>query len=590
MGCHSVINNISNTEKEEIRILLIGNPNVGKSVIFSKLTGMQVMISNYPGTTVDYSQGKIKHLGKTGIITDVPGIYSLEATSSAEEVAIKFLEEGRPDVIICVLDATFLERSINLAFQVMEYEIPVVFVLNLLDIADSKGIKIDIKSLETELGAPVISTIATRNIGIKEVLQKTWELGQNDYYARREEGLSKEEIWDKSKAIVKKVHLNSVESRVSKLDKFSDLCINFYTGLPIAIVVLLFCLAIVVGGGKALRTLILLPILNNWYVPLISKLIESIISEGIILNILIGEYGMLIKGVEWPFALILPYVALFYGVLSVLEDTGYLPHLGVIVDGILRRIGIQGSSIVPFIMGYGCAIPAILGSRVATSQKERLIISTLVTLAVPCIAQTGAFIALLGNHSMLAIIFVYLISFCFILLGGIVLNKMLDGFVNPMLLEIPYLLVPNAQALLKKIWFRVRSFMIEAELPMVLAVGIAALVAETGLLNSVGVLIQPLVVQWLGLPAEASIALILGIVRREMAVLPLLQLNLSTLQMVVGSVVALFYLPCLSVFGILVKEFSIKVAIQISIFTIFTAILVGGIINQSVSLINALLH
>ncbi|AOY75905.1 ferrous iron transporter B [Clostridium formicaceticum] len=590
MGCHDTNGSlVYSATEEELKILLMGNPNVGKSVIFSKLTGMQVMTANYAGTTVDYAQGKINHQGKKGILIDVPGTYSLEAMSPAEKVAVRMLKEGGAQVVICVLDATYLERSIHFAYQVMEYEVPVVFVLNLLDIAETKSIFIDIKALEKELNAPVISTIATRNIGLKEVLNKTWEIAHQEKNIKPYKALTPEEGWEKACSIAEKVQVSSDKAAPSLLDKFSDLSLNFFPGLPIAVLVLFTCLAIVVGGGKALRALILLPVLNNWYVPFISTVVSRILPEGILLNVLIGEYGMLIKGIEWPFALILPYVVLFYGILSVLEDSGYLPHLGVIVDGLLSRIGIQGSSIVPFIMGYGCAIPAILGSRAATSHKERLIISTLVTLAVPCIAQTGAFIALLGNHSMLAIVLVYFISFGFILLGGVLLNKTLEGEVSPMLLEIPSLLMPNEQALFKKIWLRVRSFMVEAELPMILAVGLAAVIVETGMLNSIGKLVQPLVVGWLGLPPEASIALILGIIRRELAVLPLLELNLSTLQMVVGAVVALFYLPCLSVFGVLVKEFHLKVAMLISFLTIFTAIFVGGLIYQSVNLILSLL-
>ncbi|AKL94039.1 ferrous iron transport protein B [Clostridium aceticum] len=587
MGCHNT-STLVQTTGEELKVLLMGNPNVGKSVVFSKLTGMQVMSANYAGTTVDYVQGRIKYQGKKGILIDVPGTYSLEAISPAEEVAVKLLKEGEAQVIICVLDATHLERSIDFAYQVMEYDTPVIFVLNLLDIAESKSIFIDIKALEKELGAPVISTIATRSIGLKEVLNKTWELAYQEKGIKVDKCLTQEERWKKACSIAEKVQVSLKETEPSLLDRFSDLCLNFFPGLPIAVLVLFVCLGIVVGGGKALRALILLPILNHWYVPFISSIVSSVLPEGILLNVLIGEYGMLIKGIEWPFALILPYVVLFYGILSILEDSGYLPHLGVIVDGLLSRIGIQGSSIVPFIMGYGCAIPAILGSRAATSHKERLIISTLVTLAVPCIAQTGAFIALLGNHSMLAIVIVYFISFSFILFGGMILNKMLKGEVSPMLLEIPSLLIPNEQALFKKIWLRIRSFMVEAELPMILAVGLAAVVVETGMLNSIGSLVQPLVVGWLGLPPEASIALILGIIRRELAVLPLLELNLNTLQMVVGAVVALFYLPCLSVFGILVKEFRLKAAMLISFLTIFTAFLVGGIIHHSAKLILSL--
>ena len=276
----------------------------------------------------------------------------------------------------------------------------------------------------------------------------------------------------------------------------------------------------------------------------------------------------------------LPYVFLFYIVLSFLEDSGYFPRLGILLDAILRRLGIQGGNIVPFIMGYGCAVPAILGTRASTSPKERLIVASLVSLAVPCVAQTGAFIALLGDVSVAVLILMYLMSFGSIFLGGFLLNKMIPGKISPILLEVPNLLKPEPRVLLKKIWIRTKQFMIEAEVPMVIAIGFAALVVETGFLNSISHYIDPLVVNWLGLPTEASLALILGIIRRELAVLPLIELELSTLQLLVGSVVALYYLPCLSVVAVLIKEFGFKVASFISVSTIFIALFVAGLINQ----------
>ena len=257
-------------------------------------------------------------------------------------------------------------------------------------------------------------------------------------------------------------------------------------------------------------------------------------------NILVGEYGVLIKGIEWPFALVLPYVFLFYVALSFLEDSGYLPRLGVLVDGILKRIGLNGGNIIPIIMGYGCAVPAILGSRAATTKKERIIIASIVSLSVPCVAQTGAFISLLGEQSVLALIAVYLISFFAMFISGVIAKKLIPGKSDPILLEIPNLLMPDVKALLKKISIRTKHFMIEAEIPMVLAIAFAALVVETGALNAAARFIEPFVGGWLGLPKEATLGLILGVLRRELAVLPLLELDLSTMQLLVAQLWSLF--------------------------------------------------
>ncbi|OEF97764.1 ferrous iron transporter B [Desulfuribacillus alkaliarsenatis] len=570
----------------ELRFLLMGNPNVGKSVIFSKLTGMDVLTANYTGSTVSFTQGKITYDEQKAVLVDVPGTYSLEASSPAEQVAVDFMNKGAHG-IICVLDATNLERSLHFAYQVLEYKIPTVFALNLLDVAERKGIEVDVKKLQETLGVPVIPTIATRNIGIKELKDTIWDYAFGQKVAETEIPETSDERWSEVARIIEKVQ-KVHNKKPSFLDRLGDASMQLFPGIPIALVVLSLAVAVVVGGGKALRGAVLLPLVNDVYAPWITGIVSKFVPEGVFLNILVGEFGMLIKGIEWPIALILPYVFFFYVALSFLEDSGYLPRLGVLMDGILRRVGIQGGSIVPFMMGYGCAVPAVLGSRTATTYKERIIIAGVVSLAVPCTAQTGAFIALLGDHSVLMLVLVYMVSFAAIFLGGLMLNRAMPGKIDSMLLEIPNLLLPSAPALLKKIWVRTKNFLIEAEIPMILAIGLAAIIVETGLLNIIGVYIQPLVVRWLGLPIEASLALVLGVIRRELGVLPLIELELSTLQMFVGSIVALFYLPCLSVFAVLVKEFKLKVAALISLSTIAIAFLVGGLINHGVQFIMAL--
>lgn len=590
MSCHGTDEKEWEIGEDELKILLMGNPNVGKSVVFSKLTGMEVVSANYTGTTVSFTQGNISHNGKNGVLIDVPGTYSLEATSPAEEVAVKFLKESNSDVVICVLDATNLERNLNFALQLKEYDIPIVFSLNLLDVAERQGIEIDIEKLEQELAAPVIPTVAIRNIGLSDIVEKCWEVaGENNSQEVFQE-ISEDDRWKKSAEIAKRVQKDVDEERApSFLEKLGDKMMEPFPGIPIAILVLIASLGIVVGGGKAIRGAVLLPLVHGVIVPFFERIVSIFVTEGIVYNVLVGEYGALVKGIEWPFALILPYVFLFYIVLSFLEDSGYLPRLAVLVDGILRKIGIQGGSIVPLIMGYGCAIPAILGARAATSFKERLLIASVVSLAIPCAAQTGAFIALLGDRSILVLLLVYMISFIAIFTAGSLMNKFIPGKSDPMLLEIPNLLAPDRRSLLKKITIRTKEFMVEAEVPMIMGVGFAALVAETGMLDSISVFVAPLVEDWLGLPPEATIGLMLGVIRRELAVLPLIELDLTTLQLLVGSVVALFYIPCLAVLGVLIKEFGVKLAVGIGVATIFLAFLFGGIINHTVIFIGGLL-
>ena len=557
--------------------LLFGNPNVGKSVIFSKLTGKDVQTANYTGTTVSFTRGTMQLFSDEAELIDVPGIYSLSVESVAEQVAVDFLERGA-DAIIFVLDATNIEQSLHLAYDLMKGDLPLIFVLNLTDVAERKGILIDVEALEEELGQRVIPTVAIRNIGLKRVMAEI----RTHLHATEPMPLPKRDVRPIEDVVARVETFEEKEPTL--LDKIGDWSMAPKTGVPIAFLVMLISFALVVGGGKALRSVLLLPLVNDVWTPLMEWLVGLFLADGTLKQMLVGEYGVLIKGVEWPFALILPYVFFFYIILSILEDSGYMPRLGALVDGILRRMGIQGSNIVPFMMGYGCAVPAIIGTRTSTSMKERLIVATVVSVAIPCASQTGAFVALLGDQSLVLLIGIFLISMVFAFVAGVIVDKTLPGDQTPLLMEIPNLLVPERSTVVKKVKNRTKSFMVEAELPMLAGIAIAAVIVETGLMDSVAVWMEPLIETWLGLPKEASLALLLGFIRRELAVLPLLDLGLSTSQLFVGSIVALLYLPCLSVFGVLVKEFGVKIASTISVTTIVLALLIGGLVNQLIQL------
>lgn len=600
MKCH-IIAEDSKVLAKENKILLMGTPNVGKSVFFSALTNVHVISSNYTGTTVSYMEGTYQ-VGETQYtLIDVPGTYSLAATSVAEEVAIRFMCSN-PVAVLFVLNAADLEGSIKLALEVMEYNIPIVFALNLMDVSERKGFAINVKLLEQELGAPVIPTIAVKGKGLGEITKTFAQLlgGERPALSGRScsscsgcagcgvtagnDGL---EYWERARQIVRKV-VSRTDAQPNFLDRLGDALLRPWPGLPLALLILLVSLGIVVGGGKALRAVLLLPLVNQGIVPFFERVITPLNLPPVLHNILIGNYGVLRISFEWVLALVMPYVLLFQVQFALLEDSGVLPRIAVMFDSLMRKLGVQGGSLIHIFLGFGCAVPAIIGTRTATTHKERLMVTAMVCFAIPCISQTGALISLLSAYSVGLLLATALTGAVIFVTVALVLGKFLKGNVDPLILEVPNLLVPEPRAYFKKLWVRIKQFLVEAEGPMLIAVFIAAIIAETGILAGLAELLKPVVSGWLGLPEGAVMSLILGIIRREMSVAPLLSLNLNPLQMYVGAVVSLLYLPCLSVFGIIAKEFNARTAVVITVCTTFTALFVGGLMNHLVLFVQSI--
>jgi len=619
------------------KILLMGNPNVGKSIFFTELTGIHAISSNYAGTTVSFMEGRVALGDNQYNLIDVPGTYSLTPTSEAETVAASFLKEGAA-AVICVLDASNLERNLHLALEIRKYNIPMVYTLNLADVAARHGIVVDADGLGRYLGAPVVLTVAVKKQGLDELKahleailcegagieaealadgmsnssiavsnkvpqpvsdcgncavclrgkscnQATASVDQTNILSSdvATDTATDADIWTQAKKIANSVTTKS-HSHPSFLDRLGEAMVRPFPGIPLAILVIALTIGVIVGGGRAIRAFALLPLINGVIVPFFRNIFTSLLPEGILLNILVGEFGIFVISFEWIIALIFPYVLMFYVVFTFLEDTGFLPRISVLFDNIMRKLGIQGGSLIHMIMGYGCAVPAIIGSRAATSRKERIVISAAICFAIPCISQTGAIISLLSAYAwwmLPAMLMFSLLLFCIVTL---VIGKMVKGKVDPLLIEVPNLLMPNPKSYGRKLFTRMGHFMKDAEVPMLIAIVIAALLAESGILSLVATVAEPVVSRWLGLPEEAVIALILGIVRREMSVAPLLALDLTALQAFVGGAVSLLYLPCLSVFAILTKEFKVKIAVAISLSTVAVALLVGGLINHGVLL------
>ncbi len=589
-------------------ILLMGTPNVGKSVIFNKLTGLNVSVANYAGTTVDVTISNTTIKDKNILMIDVPGTYTLDATNDAEKIAIEMLsgkssfERGKighcdstaasveagamvsqkPSAVICVLDANNLEPSLYLLLQILEHGLPTVVALNRTDLAEEKGQIIDVLRLSHELGVTVVPMVAVTGEGLEKLKKALIEAAANEkkVVSLPVKRNNQDVRWEKTEKLVAKVMRQTDYDIPLQRKKLGDMLMMPWPGLPLAVLILAATFGIVVGLGMGLRQMVLLPLFRGLIIPQIVTIVGAIIPAGTIQNILIGDYGFLVKGVEWPFALVMPYVISFYIALSILEDSGYLPRLGCLLDGLLHKIGVHGSGIIPLFLGYGCGIPAIMATRALSSMKERKIITAMICLSVPCISQVGAFISLLAARSVTVMLAIFLVSIFALIITGIVLARSLKGSLQPVLMEVPELLLPRGIVLAKKIWIKTKNFVLQGEVPLIAAVGLAAVFYETGVMTGLGRLLSPLVVGWLQLPEEAAVPLLLGLFRRELTVLPLMEMDLTTVQLFVGAIVGLFYVPCVAIVAVVAREFNLSMAIKVLFFTTSIAFLLGGMFSR----------
>ncbi|MEW5801540.1 MAG: ferrous iron transporter B [bacterium] len=561
-----------------MKILLMGNPNVGKSVIFSRLTGAHVVSSNYPGTTVGFTKGRIWIEGNEAEIIDVPGIYRLEPLSRADEVAVKMLAEG--DIIINVVDATNLERSLYLTMQLMERGIPMVLALNMWDDVKHKGINLDLEKLREFLQVPIIPTVAVAGEGIKELVAHI-----SQARAPHVRQHSDEERWVDIGKIIMDVQLITHRHHTF-LEKISDASLMPHTGIPLAILILLLCFAIIRFLGESLIHYVMDPFFYRVYGPWIIRLVKIAFPSGMMYNILIGNstnfiesLGLLTTGLYVPLGMVLPYIFSFYLILGILEDVGYLPRLAVLADTIMHRVGLHGFAIISIVLGLGCNVPGALSTRVLETRREKFIASTLLCISVPCMAQSAMIIGLVGRYGLVYVFLVYGILMAIGIVTGTILDKVLKGGSPEIFMEIPSYHVPHLGALIKKLRVRVFEFLDEAVPLVLLGIFIINVLNAIGVMKFISLVAAPVATKVWGLPQEVVPAMIIGFLRKDVAVGMLEPLHLSVKQLVTASTILTVYFPCVATFFILLKELGLKDMIKASLIMVAVAITIGGMIN-----------
>jgi len=564
------------------RILLIGNPNVGKSVFFSRLTGTKVVASNYPGTTVGFTKGSLVLGDREVEVIDVPGTYTLEPTSKAEEVAAEMLPSG--DVAINVVDATNLERNLYLTLELLERQIPAVVALNVWDDTKHRGITIDPQRLEALLGVPVVPTVAVTGEGIKDVIERIPEAASPPMSPR-----TRDERWAAVGAIVAEVQ-SIAHRHHTWIERLQDASIKPITGMPIAFLVLGASFYAIRFIGENLISHVMEPLFNTLWTPLMVRLSEALGQSGFWHDVLVGRLfngdidylqsmGVLTTGLFVPLGAVLPYVLAFYLVLGLFEDIGYLPRLAVLLDNLMHRMGLHGYAIIPTMLGMGCNVPAILATRILESRRERFIAATLISIAIPCAAAQAMIIGLVGERGMQYVVMVYGTLFVVWLTLGFVLNRTVRGFSPELLIEIPPYRMPSRAAVLGKLWMRVYGFIREALPIILLAILAVSVLYSLGVFDAIARVTAPVVSGVFGLPEAAVVAIVVGFLRKDVAVGLLAPLNLTAAQLVVGSVVLTMFFPCIAAFVVFARELGYRGLLAAIAAMLVTTLVVGGLLN-----------
>jgi len=567
-----------------MRILLVGNPNVGKSALFSRLTGTRIIASNYPGTTVGFTTGYLRLGEDRAQVIDVPGTYTLEPTSKAEEVAVEMLKEG--DLVIDVVDATNLERNLNLTLQLLERQIPTVIALNMWDDTHHRGIAIDAAKLEELLGVPVVPTVAVTGQGIKELVRR---LPEAKVPKATYSGSSSNERWARVGNIASQVQ-SLTHRHHTWYERLEDASNHPMGGFFIALLVLFATFWFIRFVGEGIIGYVTDPLFQYLWTPVLMKLSVALGPGTFWHTVLIGNlingqidyfqsFGLLSTGLYIPLAAVLPYIVSFYLALGILEDIGYLPRLAVLMDTILHRLGLHGYAIIPTILGFGCNVPAVMATRILESRKQRFIAATLISIGVPCAALQAMIIGLVGQQGIQYVAMVYGSLFVSWVIIGLILNRTVKGFNPELLLEIPPYRWPPWRVIGEKLWLRVSGFIKEA-LPIVLGTVLVVNILYTlGVFSAIANFASPVLTGLLGLPSETVVALAVGFLRKDVAMGMLAPLGLTAKQLVISSTVLAMSFPCVATFVVLARELRLRNTLIATGIMIAAALIVGGLQN-----------
>ena len=671
----------------EHKIALVGNPNVGKSVIFGLLTGQYVTVSNYPGTTVEVTRGQALYDKSGTVVIDTPGINGLIPNSEDEKVTRDILINEDINYIVQVADAKNLSRALFLSIQLAEIGIPYCLVLNMSDEAKSLGIKINIAKLSQILGVPVIPTVAVQREGISHLIKTIrfallttskdalaqgsatelkGEISLVSYEPKVEEAVKElmdllkkspvqtistrtkprfgaltllTDSYEQSKAcdyrvisdfgnceigkvtsirerlrdsftkplsyiinearlgkaqeIVNEVQKTTKGSTTSVSDFLGRITMHPFWGIPILLLIL-FLLYEFVGvlGATTLVGFLENTVFGQYINPFASQLSERLIPIAWLRDFFTGQYGLITMALAYGFAIILPIVATFFLAFGIMEDSGYLPRLAVMVNRLFRLVGLNGKAVLPLVLGLGCDTMATMVTRILPTNKERILTTLLLALGVPCSAQLGVIMGLLSGISLKATLWWLGCLLVIMFIVAYFANKVISGVCSDFMMEIPPMRMPEIRNILAKTFARVKWYLKEVIPIFILGTAVLFGLDQTGALAYIEKLFTPVVTGLMGLPKDVTAAFLIGFFRRDYGAAGLYDLAqkglLNPQQIVVSLVTITLFVPCFAQFLMMVKERGWKVALLIVAFIFPLAILVGSLVNLILNLIGGL--
>ncbi len=641
------------------KLVLVGSPNVGKSLLFNRLTGAYVSVSNYPGTTVEVSRGKARWDGREFEVIDTPGMYSLRPLTEEERVTRSILLQEKTDAVLHVVDAKNLARMLPLTLQLIEGELPVVLVLNMIDESDRLGVLIDAGGLSSMLGVPVAVTSSVTGVGIPQLREiighprasagrkVTYPDSVEDAAAKIESLLpvdsvlgkralallllqedaevqgivqellsaDREEIErivrqtrenirpraDYALALARQEDANRIADEVFRADKkgappfgerLSRWMMHPVYGIPI-LLFSLYALYEFVGvfGAQTAVDFLENTVFGEHVNPFVIKWVGIAVPWAVARDLFVGQYGIVTLGIRYAVAIILPIVATFFIAFSVIEDTGYLPRLAMLIDRLFKKIGLNGRAVIPMVLGFGCDTMATMVTRTLETKRERVLATLLLSLAIPCSAQLGVILALLAGNPKALWIWVLVMTLNFLLVGFLA-AKVMPGQKPIFYMEVPPLRLPRLKNVVTKTYTRVEWYFKEI-LPLFIYASVFIWLGQlTGLFDRVVRALEP-AVKAIGLPKEAAVAFLFGFFRRDYGAAGLYDLKkagmLSGVPLVVSVVAMALFIPCIAQFSMTVKERGWKTALGMAAFIFPFAFVVGYAVNKALLLLGVVL-